>query len=221
MKKSKKQEIKGAVFDADGTLFDSMELWEHAGEEYLKSIGIAPRADLYEKLETMTMEESAAYFCREYGVGRSKEEIIQEINQMILTAYRESVLTKPGVKEVLCDLKAQHIPMYVATSTDRPLIEAALKRNGIMEYFQGIITCTEAGASKREPGIYHMARERLGTEAAGTFVFEDAYFAAETASKAGYPIVVIRDESSSRDQEKLKSLADIYLESWKDWRNVK
>lgn len=213
--------MKAAIFDADGTLLDSMELWEHAGENYLKSKGITPKADLYEKLETMTMEESADYFCREYNLGRSKEEVIEEINQMIFAAYEKSVPLKQGVEKVLKDLKKKNIPMYIATSTDRPLIEAALRRNHILDYFQGIITCTEAGFSKREPEIYHMARGRLATDIRETYVFEDAFFAAETAHRAGYPLVVIRDKASEKDQAELKKLADIYLDSWEEWGDLK
>ena len=107
--------------------------------------------------------------------------------------------------------------MCIATSTDRPLIEAALRHNGINGYFDGILTCTEAGAGKRNPRIYQMAMKLLDTKKEEILVVEDAYFAAETAKKAGFLLAVIRDFYSEKDRDKLLKLADVYLESWEDW----
>ena len=179
------REIKGAVFDADGTLFDSMGLWDRAGEIYLRRKGIRPGEDTKEQLETMTMEESAEYFRSSYGIRLERDEIIDEFNRMIYDCYEKVIRIKPGVLQVLEDLKSRNVRMCIATSTDRPLIEAALKNNGIDGYFTGLLTCTEAGAGKRNPRIYELAMGILGTKKEETLVFEDAYFAAETAKKYG------------------------------------
>lgn len=209
--------IKGAIFDADGTLFDSMGLWDQAGEIYLRQKGIRSREDIKEQLETMTMEESAEYFRSSYGINLECDEIINEFNTMIYDCYKKEIRIKPGVLQVLEDLKSRNIRMCIATSTDRPLIEAALKNNGIDGYFSGIITCTEAGSGKRNPRIYELAMGILGTKKEETLVLEDAYFAANTAKKSGFFLAVIRDLYSEKDREKLLKLADIYLESWEEW----
>lgn len=211
------REIKGAVFDADGTLFDSMGLWDRAGEIYLRRKGIRPGEDTKEQLETMTMEESAEYFRSSYGIRLERDEIIDEFNRMIYDCYEKVIRIKPGVLQVLEDLKSRNVRICIATSTDRPLIEAALKNNGIDGYFTGLLTCTEAGAGKRNPRIYELAMGILGTKKEETLVFEDAYFAAETAKKSGFTVAVIRDFYSEKDREKLLKLADIYLESWEEW----
>lgn len=83
------REIKGAVFDADGTLFDSMGLWDRAGEIYLRRKGIRPGEDTKEQLETMTMEESAEYFRSSYGIRLERDEIIDEFNRMIYDCYEK------------------------------------------------------------------------------------------------------------------------------------
>ena len=173
------REIKGIIFDADGTLFDSMGLWDQAGEIYLRRKGIRPGKDIRERLETMTMEESAAYFRSSYGIELEQEDIIKEINSMIFDCYEKEIRIKPGLLPVLEDLKRRSVRMCIATSTERPLIEAAKKEE--------------------------------------TLVVEDAYFAAETAKKAGFLLAVIRDFYSEKDRDKLLKLADIYLESWEDW----
>ena len=157
------REIKGIIFDADGTLFDSMGLWDQAGEIYLRRKGIRPGKDIRERLETMTMEESAAYFRSSYGIELEQEDIIKEINSMIFDCYEKEIRIKPGLLPVLEDLKRRSVRMCIATSTERPLIEAALRHNGINWYFDGILTCTEAGAGKRNSRIYQMAMKLLDT----------------------------------------------------------
>lgn len=211
------REIKGAVFDADGTLFDSMGLWDQAGEIYLRRKGITPGEDIKEQLETMSMEESAEYFRSSYGIKLERDEIIDEFNTMIYECYKNEIRIKPGVLQVLEDLKSRNVRMCIATSTDRSLIEAALKNNKIGEYFTSLLTCTEAGAGKRNPRIYELAMGILGTKKEETLVLEDAYFAAETAKNAGFLLAVIRDFYSEKDRKKLLKLADIYLENWEEW----
>ena len=94
------REIKGIIFDADGTLFDSMGLWDQAGEIYLRRKGIRPGKDIRERLETMTMEESAAYFRSSYGIELEQEDIIKEINSMIFDCYEKEIRIKPGLLPV-------------------------------------------------------------------------------------------------------------------------
>lgn len=208
--------IKGAIFDADGTLLDSMYLWDNLGNAYLNSRGITPRANLNAVLETLSLPEAAEYFRAEYGIRESAEEIISGIHHIIYCGYRDIVPLKPGVVKVLNSLSQMEIPMCVATSTDRPLIEAAFARNGIDKYFQKIITCTEAGTSKRESKIYLLAADTLGTCPEDTWVFEDAYFAAQTAKNAGFHLTGILDPSE-KNQEQLADISDIYLHSWDEW----
>ena len=136
---------------------------------------------------------------------------------MIFDCYEKEIRIKPGLLPVLEGLKRRSVRMCIATSTERPLIEAALRHNGINWYFDGILTCTEAGAGKRYPRIDQMAMKLLDTKKEETLVVEDAYFAAETAKKAGFLLAVIRDFYSEKDRDKLLKLADIYLESWEDW----
>ena len=106
--------------------------------------------------------------------------------------------------------------MCVATATDRFLIEAALKRNGILSYFEDVLTCEEVGAGKNEPIIYEKALELLGTDKSDTLVFEDAHYAIVTAKKAGFKIVAIQDDAEKRHEEKIKALSDVYITSYNE-----
>ena len=106
--------------------------------------------------------------------------------------------------------------MYVATATDRPLAEAALRCAGIEGYFRGMITSQEAGQSKREgPEIYERALRRLRSNKKDTVIFEDAIHAVRTAKAAGFRVAAVYDPSEPA-QEEMKALSDYYIESFRE-----
>ena len=204
--------IRGAIFDVDGTLLDSMYVWETIGDRYLRSLGIEPRENLWETFRTFTLRQSAQYYIDHYGVALSQEKIMEGVNRMIETMYFKEVQLRPGVLEFLQKLRDRQVPMVIATATDRYLVEGALKRCGILSCFRDILTCQEYG-SKNSPSIYEAALAVLKTPKEDTWVFEDAYHAVETASKAGFPVAGVYDPSEKHQQE-LKAVSRIYLRSF-------
>lgn len=208
--------LDGAIFDLDGTLLDSMFIWETIGEDYLRSLGLTPQDNLRETLRDMSLYQSACYYQREYHVPGTPQEIMAGINRMIEHFYVEEVQVKPGVPQFLETLKQRGIPLCIATATDRHLVEAALERTGILPYFDALFTCTDVGHGKDEPHIFHAARNFLGTEQAHTLVLEDALYAIRTAKTAGYTVAGVFD-SSEPDQETVKKLSDYYID---DYRNA-
>lgn len=106
--------------------------------------------------------------------------------------------------------------MYVATATDRPLAEAALKTAGIDGFFRGIVTTREAGREKREgPEVYERALRRLRSNKKDTVVFEDALHALRTAKEAGFRTAAVYD-ASEPDQEEMRRLAEYYIGSYEE-----
>jgi len=94
-------DIKGVIFDFDGTLLDSMDIWFHFEIEYLKSLGAEARPGLADVLRALSSVEEAVYFQEEYGVTKSIEEIIKGRNDLIGEKYRHSIPLKPGAMEVI------------------------------------------------------------------------------------------------------------------------
>ncbi len=203
--------IRGAIFDVDGTLLDSMFIWDTIGEAYLRSIGYQPKENLNETFKNMSLHQAARYYQTEYGVTLSIDEIMDGVNAMLERYYRFEVPLKPGVAELLERLRQSGVRLCIATATDRHLVEAALDRCGVLSCFGEIFTCNEVGHGKDEPDIFEAALRFLGTRKEETLVFDDALYAVRTAKEAGFPVVAVYD-SHEKAQDQIRMLADVYLE---------
>lgn len=202
--------LKAAIFDFDGTLFDSNHVWTTAGERFFQSIGIAPKPNLQEEIRTMSLYQSACYIRKEYRLSQTVEEIMEGINQTVEDAYFHELQPKPGLVSFLHALKTAGIRMCIATATDRYQIEAALKRCDMSFFFEEIFTCSEVGHGKDEPVVFRKAMESLGTDRSNTVIFEDALHAIQTAKADGFLTVGICDPYI-QEQEQLHILCDCYL----------
>ena len=202
--------IKCAIFDFDGTLFDSMFIWDNVGEIYLRSLGKEPKASMREDVRALSLYQSACYFKQEYDLSLSVEEIMRGINQTIEHFYIHEVLPKPGVADFLKRMHKDGISMCIATASDRYQIEAALRRCGMEHYFDAIFTCSEVGHGKDEPVIYQKAMEYFGADRSSAVVFEDAIHAIQTAKTDGFAVVAVFDNSEKRQAE-IRDLADCYI----------
>ena len=206
--------IKGTIFDLDGTLVDSMWIWDNIGEAYLRSLEIEPRENLAETFKTFTLEQAAEYYREHYGVTLSVNEIVDGVNKMVAEIYRTKVTLKSGVREFLETLKSYDIKMCVATVTDRPIVEDVLVNLGIRDFFSGIFTCAEVGYNKETPHIYRAALKALGTKKDETVVFEDALHALITAKKDGFMVAAVYDRHE-RNQTQMKENGDYYITDFK------
>ena len=206
--------IAGAIFDMDGTLLDTMQMWDDVCCQYLISRGITPEDNLIDKLRTKTFSQAINYIKDKYNISESAEDIARHIDSTIYSFYAHRAQPKPGVAEFLQFLHKNGVKMCIATSSTKHYADAALKRLGLGHYFDAIITCADVGASKDKPDIFHTAAASMGTDLSYTWVFEDSLYAARTAKLAGYPVCGIYD-GSEEDQNSLMMLCDIYITSFK------
>ena len=200
------------IFDVDGTLLDSMSIWDTIGADYLRSIGYIPRENLNEIFKNMSLLQAAEYYRNEYGVTLRVEEIMSGVNAMLEQFYQYEAPLKPGAAELLARLRQNRVKLCIATATDRYLVEAALARCGVLSYFGEIFTCNGVGHGKDEPHIFEAALRFLGTERAETVVFDDALYAIRTAKEAGFPIAAVYD-THEKSQTEVRALSDFYLEN--------
>ncbi len=155
---------KAVLFDLDGTLVDSMWMWKDIDMEYLGKYGITLPPELQEYIEGMSFSEVSAYFKETFKIKESLEEIKSEWVSMAKYKYTHEVPLKPGALRFLKHLKEQGIPMGIATSNSRDLLDAVLKSLEIAPYFDCCMTSCEAGAGKPAPDIYLKVAELLKTE---------------------------------------------------------
>ncbi len=206
--------IRGAIFDADGTLLDSMGMWDAAGERYLASLGIRARPDLKEALFPLTPPQSAAYLKETYRLPLTEAEIQAGLDENVRRYYTGEAEAKPGARALLEALRARGVTCTLATATNRPLILAGLDRAGLLPLLDDVFTCGELGTDKSVPDIFHHARRAMGTDLTETWVFEDAVHAAETAFRAGFRVAGVSDPYS--DQQALRLTCHLYLPSMAD-----
>lgn len=203
--------ITGAIFDMDGTLLDSMDYWGIAAGEYLKHLGI----EVSENVDKYFLEEGIRawydYCVEKYALGEPFEVAKAWIYEFMNQRYRTVVKDKEGAREMLERLHSAGVKMCLATATNRPTVEMILERLSLGKYFDRAFTCGEVGVGKREPLIYNLALEHLGTDKETTYVFEDAHYALKTAHEAGFKTVCIYDKNAYEPIEEMKRLCDLYL----------
>ncbi|MEG0570828.1 MAG: HAD family phosphatase [Oscillospiraceae bacterium] len=212
--------IKGAIFDLDGTILDSMFIWDTIAQKYLQSKGIVFPSGLNKQFLKMSILQAAQYFKDNYGLLESTDEIVDEINGMIEYFYKGVVKIKPGMLELLQAFKKDDVKMCIATATDRYMVEEALEFTKISEYFSGIITCTELECDKNTPTIFKKALSTIGTNKENTIVFEDALHAIESAKSDGFCVAGVYDKSADSVQEKIKEISDYYITSYHDFLSI-
>lgn len=209
--------VGGVIFDVDGVLLNSMPVWENLGELYLNRMGIEAEKNLGEILFEMSLEQGARYLVDYYSLSITPEQVIDGLNREVKDFYENRVPLKEGVRQYLSEFRERKIPMMIATSGERKNAEAALLRLKVLQYFQGVFTCSEIGSGKDQPDIYYAAALQMDTEPADTWVFEDAYHAIRTAKQAGFKTVGIYDKASDRNLAQIWNTADIYLPEFKDF----
>lgn len=211
--------LKGAIFDLDGTILDSMFIWDTIGEDYLRSLRKEPKENLKETFKTFSLKQAAEYYREIYGVTLSVSEIIDGVNKMAENYYVDTVQLKVSVKAFLEKLKTSNVKMCIATVTDKHLVEAALNRLGVRDYFSEIFTCASVGHSKEEPHIYREAQKHLNTKKGETVVFEDSLYALQTAKADGFITVGVFDIHEEKQAE-LKTTADHYIEDYSECDSI-
>ena len=205
--------LKGVIFDADGTLLKSMEFWDSVAVDLIKAAGVTLDDRLTEILTPMSMTEGAEYIKSEYNLPFSVEEIINEENKIVEDFYFNRVKMRGGTVEILEYLKANDIPVIIATATDRYLIAGALKQLGIYDYFKDVISCSDIGEGKASPKIYFECCNIMKTRPFETLVAEDSLMALTTAKNAGFKTMSVYDSTQKSLWEKSKALSDSYVEN--------
>ena len=189
--------IKGAIFDLDGTLLDSMWVWDKVDTDFLGSRGFEVPLDYQKAIAAMGFRETARYTIERFRLEGQEEDIIREWNDMAARTYHEEVAIKPYVRELLEQLKRDGIRLGVATASYASLFEMCLKRNGIYDYFQAFTETKEVARGKGFPDIYIRAAEKIGCVPEECVVFEDIHQGILAAKEGGFYTVGVYEDKSA------------------------
>jgi len=207
------KDIDAVIFDMDGTLIDSMWMWESLDVEYLKKHGISMPADLQKEIEGMSFSETADYFKQRFELSASIEQIKEEWNQMAWEKYNSEVPLKEGALALLKHLKQHNIKAGIATSNSRELADLVLKKLKITEYFDSIRTSCEVEKGKPAPDVYLLVAKDLHVSSERCLVFEDVVQGIMAGKNAGMKVCAVYDKFSEKDDAIKKELADYYIDS--------
>ena len=213
-------DYKYAIFDLDGTIFDSMFYWRNNIALYfLKSKGYTIPKELEKKTFGLYADKTMELICEELGI-TEKFEFPQDYREKVLRpAYENDISAKPHAIEFLRLLKAKGVRICAATATARDLMMPALIRLGMDDIFEFLITTDEVGKSKNHSDIYDIALEKIGGNKENTAVFEDALYCVRTVSDSGYRLFAKDDPYSQKDREEIESRCEKYIEDYGQYIN--
>lgn len=210
------KDIEAVIFDLDGTLIDSMWVWESIDIEYLGRHNIELPKELNREIEGMSFEETAAYFKKRFNLDYSIDEIAKEWNDMAWDKYENEVKLKKGVKKFLKYLKNKNIKTGIATSNSRKLAKLVLKANGIDKYIDTIVTSSDVNKGKPQPDVYLAVAQKLEEKPSKCLVFEDVLNGIIAGKRANMKVCAVYDEASSISEEEKKEAADYYIDNMEE-----
>ncbi len=205
------EKLKGAIFDLDGTMIDSMGVWTEVDREYLSRRNLEVPANLLLDIdEGNSFLEVARYFKDRFSLADSIEEIISEWTDLVAEHYESKIELKPGLLDFLDLLKENDIKIGIGTSNTLYLATKVLEAHGILEYFSSIVTGCREIKGKPYPDIFFKVAEELKLSPTECLVCEDVLAGIQAGKRAGMYTIGIYDAYSEPDREAIGHLADFY-----------
>lgn len=206
--------IEAVIFDLDGTLVDSMWMWREIDIEYLGRFGIPLPDGLQTAIEGMSFSETAVYFKERFHIPDTLEQIKEDWNRMAWDKYLHQVPLKRGVAEFLQACRSRSLPMGIATSNSRQLVENIARVHGLEDFFSCIMTGCDVAKGKPSPDIYLAVAAQLGVAPENCLVFEDIIPGIQAGKSAGMKVCAVEDKYSEADRESKRQLSDYYIEDF-------
>ena len=207
--------ITGAIFDFDGTLFDSMPLWKGLKFEFFDKKGLVLTEKDKQDFSGLFLMEALPLAKKRFNLDESINELQNQFFELLKEKYLEKAIPKNDIIPFLEKLQNKGVKMGIATATGEAALIPLLKKFDMLKYFSSIYSTYTVGVSKNEPVVFDTVLKELGTEKNTTWVFEDAFYAANTAKKNGYNVVGIYDKSEP-EPELLKNISDIYITNYNE-----
>ena len=197
-----------AIFDLDGTLLDSMWVWQEVDRDFFGQLGMPEPEDYARSIQGMSFRETAAYTVRRFGLSRTVEEVMADWMRMTAEAYARRVNLKRGALAYLRGLKRAGVKLAVATANREELFGPTLRRCGAWELFDAVCTSAQVGdAGKADGALFRLAAQRLGVDPSDCAVFEDTLEGLRGARAAGMRAWAVRDAGNGHHADRIAALS--------------
>lgn len=222
------------IFDMDGTLIDSIGIWNEVDEELIKQIGngtidkvnIQQQRD--RELRNCSKQEDiylgyCEFLRKKYGSQMTKEQIKEKRYEIAQDYLKNKIDYKPKAEEVIRYLKQQGYILAIATTTTRSTIttyqtqnENIKKKANLQDFFSIILTKDEVKEKKPNPEVHEKIRKQLQVKPEECLVVEDSLIGIEAAKNAGIEVVAMYDKYSKQDQKEIEELADYQFQDFEE-----
>ena len=208
--------FEAAIFDLDGTLLNSMHVWEQIDIEFLQKRGLPVPADYVVEICARSFEEAAQYTIELFGLPETIDDIIKEWNVMAAYEYAYNVKIQSYAMDYLLQLKSRGIKLAVATGLPKELFIPCLKNNSVLHLFDVLCSTDEVRHGKECPDVFELAAKRMRVVPERCIVFDDVLPAIKSAKMANMIACGIYDKYSAHNQTEIEEIADSYIFNFKE-----
>ena len=204
-------DFQAAIFDLDGTLLNSMDVWEKIDIEFLAKRGFVAPPNYVTEICARSFVEAAEYTINLFDLSESIEAIIKEWNCMALHEYANNVRLMPYALDYIMKLKTANIKLAVATGLPEELYKPCLLNNQVYGLFDVLCSTDQVERGKEYPDIFLYVADELGVNPKDCIVFEDVLPAVKSAKQAGMKVFGVFDKYSKHNRAEITDIANGYL----------
>jgi HAD superfamily hydrolase (TIGR01509 family) len=201
--------VSAVVFDLDGVIVDSEQVWDEVREAYAKQAGGVYPETATREMMGMSSVEWSRYMAETLRVPGTPEEINAAVVERMLARYGEAPPLIPGAVDAVRRVAARW-PLGIASSSNPELIEVVVRTAGLGDVFRVAVSSQEVPRGKPAPDVYLEAARRLGVDAARCGAVEDSHNGIRSAKAAGMGVVAVPNPHFPPDEEAM-ALADVVL----------
>jgi len=208
--------MKAAIFDFDGTLFDSAPYWCRVINNFLAERQIEVSGNILSVVKPLGISDAVKLMKETYHLEEPQQEIVTSWRSQMGVNYHTVIPLRPCAREYIGQLRREGIPVCLATAMERDFVMPALERTGILPSFDLVVTIADVKANKKSPRIYEYCAEKYQLKPGDCTVFEDSVEAAGICRAAGFEVIGVFDGVCTEDEELMKPYASRYIHSFRE-----
>lgn len=208
------ENIKLFLFDLDGTILDSLKIWNDIDLLFFKNHNLIMGEDYHIAIAPLTLEETATYTKNTYKLDIDEEQIMKEWSDLAIKEYAENVNLKKGVKEFLDYLKNKNVHLAIATSCNEEMFKPCLERYGIVSYFEHFYTSQNLKINKSNANFFKEILNEYKIEPDQILFFDDSLASMKCAKSLGFNVVAVMDKKWEKQKEEIIASSDDQIEDF-------